>query len=296
MEIPFVEYEEQHNKLGTGNDQMWSNGEYNLAQKIIKRDDVVFDIGANHGNWSKMILSLAPLKKIYCCEPIPDLCQYISQQHHFRKELRIVNGAVTDQVGETTFYVYRNNPQVAEMSNLFRRPDVERENKIDVFPLQVKTITVDHLCEIEKVEQIDFMKVDTEGAEMLVLKGAKQTLEKGILKKIQFEYGGCYQDSKTTLKEVCEYLSGYGFILFRIIPNGLMHMGLRWRNEYENYLHSNYFATLEVEQFLPMQFQAEIAPIKRKRHKPKSLTISENSGSIIEIKEQIPENIQSNKE
>ena len=113
--------------LGTGNDNMFSNGEHIVAQGFIKRGDVVFDIGANHGNWLKMALTIAPLKNIYTFEPIKELCQYLSTQHHFRQEMRIINGAVADKVGETEFFVYNNSPQTAEMSNMFGRPEVEQK-------------------------------------------------------------------------------------------------------------------------------------------------------------------------
>jgi len=241
LEIPFLEYDSNLNKFGTNNDDMYSNGEFNIAQKFIKRGDVVFDVGANHGNWTKMVLTLAPLQLIYCFEPIKELCQHISTQFHYRTDLKIVWGAVADIMGETDFYIYKNNPQIAEMSNMFGRPEIEIKMGLDIEKTKIRTITIDHLSKIEKLEKIDYLKIDTEGAELLVLKGAKTMLERNAVEMIQFEYGGCFKDSKTTLREIFQLLGSYNFTIFRILPNGLMHFPV-FLDEMENYLHSNYLA------------------------------------------------------
>jgi FkbM family methyltransferase len=241
LEIPFLEYDSNLNNFGTNNDDMFSNGEFNIAQKFIKRGDVVFDIGANHGNWTKMVLTLAPLRVIYCFEPIKELCQYISTQFHYRTDLKIVCGVVADQLGETDFYIYKNNPQIAEMSNMFGRPEIEIKMGLNIEKTKARTITIDHLSNIEKLEKINYLKIDTEGAELLVLKGAKAMLERNAIEMIQFEYGGCFKDSKATLREIFQLLGSHNFTIFRILPNGLMHFPV-FLDEMENYLHSNYLA------------------------------------------------------
>jgi hypothetical protein len=65
--------------------------------------------------------------------------------------------------------------------------------------------------------------------------------EKNAIEMIQFEYGGCFKDSKATLREVFQLLGSYNFTIFRILPNGLMHFPV-FLDEMENYLHSNYLA------------------------------------------------------
>lgn len=59
------------------------------------------------------------------------------------------------------------------------------------------------------VESIDFLKIDTEGYELSVLKGFDETIRR--VKFIQFEYGGTYIDSGVKLIEVVEYLKSFGF-------------------------------------------------------------------------------------
>jgi FkbM family methyltransferase len=239
--LVFIEYESNLKNVGTGNDNMYSNGEFLVAQNLIKRDNVVMDIGANRGRWTKMALTLAPLKKIYCVEPISDMCREISQQFHYRPELRIVNAAVADTIKDINFFFYANSPQMAELSNIFGRPEVEIKNGLDIQTAHIKSITIDHICNIEKLEHIDFIKLDVEGAEWLAIQGMKEMLEKHAIDHIQFEYGGCFVDSKATLKEMMQYLGAYNFTVLRIFPNGLIRFE-NWADEMENYLHSNYLA------------------------------------------------------
>ena len=62
------------------------------------------------------------------------------------------------------------------------------------------------------IQHIDFVKIDTEGYEYNVLKGFGDSLHK--VRILQFEYGGTYLDSNTTLRQVLDYLEQYGFTRF----------------------------------------------------------------------------------
>jgi FkbM family methyltransferase len=70
------------------------------------------------------------------------------------------------------------------------------------------------------ITHIDFLKIDTEGFELKVLKGFENFLKN--ISIIQFEYGGTYIDAKITLEEVINYLKQYGFENFSYLrPNTL---------------------------------------------------------------------------
>lgn len=76
------------------------------------------------------------------------------------------------------------------------------------------------------ISQIDFLKIDTEGHELEVLKGFGDRLSD--VQIIQFEYGGTYLDSKIHLKDVLDYLEHYGFTKFaKLTPEGLLPLPTR---------------------------------------------------------------------
>ena len=244
MTINMMKFEDRLLRHGVNNDNMFTNGEFEVMQNFLKKDDVILDVGANKGLWTKAALTVAIPKKVICFEPILDACHALQSHVFFREYVRIYNGVATDKIGVTQLHLYKNNPQVAEMSNLFGRPKIEEKNNLVVEKITVNSTTIDMACKGENIDYVDFLKIDTEGAELLVLKGCQAMLGNNAIKHIQFEYGGCFMNSGATLKEIYDLLTGHGFTIHRIIPEGLLEI-LEWDNKLENYLHSNYFAILK---------------------------------------------------
>jgi FkbM family methyltransferase len=87
-----------------------------------------------------------------------------------------------------------------------------------------------------KINQIDFLKIDTEGHEMKVVQGFGNELKK--VKVIQFEYGGCYLDSHIKLSDIIHYLKNNGFHKFNYLSSrGLV--AIDTDNIDENYQYCN---------------------------------------------------------
>jgi len=107
----------------------------------------------------------------------------------------------------------------------------------------VQTTSLDAYCEKRKIGYIDFLKIDTEGAEPLVLRGAQQLLEAQAIGAIQFEYGERYRNTATSLETVYRTLEQNGYKIFRIIPGGLLACPT-WDPAMEVYRYSNYLALL----------------------------------------------------
>jgi len=67
------------------------------------------------------------------------------------------------------------------------------------------------------IQNIDFLKIDTEGFEFEVIKGFREHIKR--VKIIQFEYGGSFLDSKVKLIDVINYLKENGFGKFSYLTN-----------------------------------------------------------------------------
>ena len=85
-------------------------------------------------------------------------------------------------------------------------------NKIVLHIRKVKDYVIDN-----NIKNIDFLKIDTEGFELNVLKGFGDFLEN--VKIIQFEYGGTFLDNNTKLIDVINYLEQKGFHKFSYLTN-----------------------------------------------------------------------------
>src|SRR6185295_18958050 len=129
-----------------------------------------------------------PDSELYAFEPVPETFRLLQQEIQ-APGARLMNLAVSDQDGTRIFYHWNDYAQRAELSSLYRRPDVERSLSASVPPISVASRTLDGLCRELAVEQVDFLKIDTDGAELAVLESASGLLRARRVRVVQFEYG-----------------------------------------------------------------------------------------------------------
>ena len=216
------------------------NGELNLIKNVVKNGHIVFDVGANIGGWSALVLAQKKLVKIYAFEPIPAIFKQM-KKNIIIPTVFFYNLAIDNQVGDKDFIVYADNRGATDWSSFYFRPEIAAHIKETI---KVKTQDLDSFCVQHGVDHIDFLKIDTEGNELAVLHGAKNLLQNKAVPVMQFEYGGTYPDAGITLKQVYDLLQGYGYTIFRILPDKLLKVS-HWRQALENFTYSNYVAVLE---------------------------------------------------
>jgi len=227
--------------IGYDNCSMVSNGELAIIKSFICGGDLVLDVGANKGEWSQYVLASKASITLHAFEPIPAVYRKLKRNLKQQYPAMCHNIAVSDKNSLKDFYCYDTTTSASEVSSLFHRPILDTLLHTQPTIITVETKTLDLFCKEQLIEHIDFLKIDTEGSELNVLKGATDLLKNGSIKYIQFEYGGTYQDAHITLKEVHELLTTYGYLIFRIIPQGLVDI-TEWTPSLENYCYSNYLA------------------------------------------------------
>jgi hypothetical protein len=83
------------------------------------------------------------------------------------------------------------------------------------------------------------VKLDVEGHEMDALQGAGQLLN-GV-RVVQFEFGICHIDTRTYFRDFWDFLTGLGFRIHRLGPNGLRALD-QYSERDEVFAQTNYFA------------------------------------------------------
>ncbi len=139
-----------------------------IMKQIIKPDSNCIDIGCHKGEMLESILKLAPHGNHYAFEPIPRFYNHL--QTFFKDKATIYPYALAEKPGKSTFNYVKNAPAYSglkERKYNIENPEIE-EITVEVKPLDI-LITPD--------TKIDFVKIDVEGAEFGVLKGAKQLLK-----------------------------------------------------------------------------------------------------------------------
>lgn len=219
------------------NCNMNTNGEFLIMSKLICAGDVVIDVGANVGEWSLRVLEQTNQNiKLYAIEPVPStykkLCfalkNYIAYTY---------NMALGDIVGNGMIYCFSRDSSNT-LASLFDRShsSLQIQDSITI-PID----TLDSFCERERIEHINYLKIDTEGGELAVLIGAQKLVNSCAIDCIQFEYGGTYRDANITLRKVYTLLSDAGYVVALISPDGLLDID-EWDDSLENYQYSNFLA------------------------------------------------------
>jgi len=106
-----------------------------------------------------------------------------------------------------------------------------------VIDCQVKT--GEKYCRENNIEDIELLKIDTEGHEVPILEGFRNILHK--IKTIQFEYGSTWILQKHFLWEAYELLEPAGFQIGRLYPNGVLFKSYE-RKKDEHFRMGNYVA------------------------------------------------------
>ena len=226
--------------LGYGDWFIHTDGELHFMEHWLRPNDVVFDVGANVGEWSLYALGVESSIALYSFEPVPLIFSDLQKKLSEYPNVQAINLALSDQTGSASFCYYDESYDFSSLSGFWTREVLKADHELPKI-IEVEQDTVAHFCSERGIEKIDFLKIDAEGAEWIILKGAASLIENNQIQSIQFEYGGCYVDAKATLEEIYYFLKKHGYLIFRLMPDGLIEIK-EWNRHLENFDLSNYVA------------------------------------------------------
>ena len=209
-----------------------------LAAGLSKNNKVVFDIGANIGEYTDMVAKSInnPGLKIYSFEPshktYEKLCANIMDDR-----VELCNFGLGER--ENNNVLLYSDHECSGMASLYKR-QLEHVNVSMSNEESIHIKTVDDYCRTAGITHIHFMKVDVEGNELNVLKGAKKMIDEGRISAIQFEFGGTDIDSRVFFKDFW-YLLNKKYRIFRILPDGIKEIK-EYSQKWEIFQCMNYLA------------------------------------------------------
>lgn len=163
-----------------------------------KSDMVILDIGANIGVVTQHMREHA--KKVYAIEPSSEHFEALAKNKEFNgwDNVEIFNVAVADKDGEMTLHKLGTNRTCNSLVNNYGDEGQK-----------VKTVALDTFFEENKIDKVDFVKLDVEGAEDLILRseGFKKVYEKIDNIEIEFHY--------PNWMELAAYMESLGFTVRR---------------------------------------------------------------------------------
>jgi FkbM family methyltransferase len=235
-------------RLDTPNVEMRHNGELLVQRVVVQnapsgRDLLIFDVGAHIGEWTTYLLEECRARgldrvRTVCFEPCPDsqpILEGAVRKSRGGAHVAVIPQAASDTAGTVDLHITGGG-----VSSLY-----EQDTRPTVRVARVPTTTLDSFCDDAGLEHVDLVKIDTEGHEIAVLRGANRLLERQAIGVLQFEYNHRWVMSRAFLRDAFALLAPLGYRLGKVTPRGVEFYS-RWHPDLETFSQGNYLACTQA--------------------------------------------------
>lgn len=222
---------------------METNGEL-LVQRLVlttageEAQIVAVDVGANVGGWSEALVDtaarVAPGRQLvlHAIEPAPDsferLRGVLGNRSGPRLDVVLSRLAASDEDGTGTIYLMGSESVV---NSLYEREGAR--------PLEVRLQTLDGYAKEHGIPEITLLKIDAEGHDLNVLRGARGLLRDQAICVAQFEYNWRWIQAGHFLKDVFNLVEPLGYEVGKIASDAVVaYRGYNW--ELDTFHEANY--------------------------------------------------------
>ena len=201
-----------------------------IIKYLKKKDKIIFDIGCFRGNFTKNFIKneqkLGLKSSFFLFDPNPNVKNYLKLILK-KEKIKYFNLAIDNSNSEKKFYLNNFFEPSGSSLNTMHKDDKKWKNSRKIFmqmlqpfksikdftEINVQTQTLDDFCLNTKIENIDVLKIDTEGNELNVLKGAKRLLSENKINVIYTEIIGTKKNFFEKEKNIINLLNSYNFEL-----------------------------------------------------------------------------------
>jgi len=180
---------------------------YDVITRHLKKGDVFIDIGSNTGLLSKKIYDTTDLSKIYLIEPVPYLVDECKRKFENSKNVEIHQLAFSNEIKEEIMYVSHSN---LGYNKIFKEGmEIQSHDK-----LNLECTTFSEWVSTNKIDKIDFVKIDAEGHDVEIIEGMFDWLN-SIEDKPYILFEGSWDfNTEKELIEKMKILYNYDFEVF----------------------------------------------------------------------------------
>ena len=146
-------------------EKLYDEGPYEYKEVFVEKGDIVIDAGAHMGVFSAYCSSRGGV--VYAFEPAPDTIEILKITANLNKDIHIIPEVLSDTVGSIEMNL---------CGILSRANSIVNETK-NSQKMTINTTTLDDFVHTNNIKRVDFIKADIEGAERLLLRGAKNVLK-----------------------------------------------------------------------------------------------------------------------
>ncbi len=180
---------------------------FKLFSNLVKKNMTVIDVGANKGCFSLLSAKLmGDCGRVLSFEPEPENCSWIlrSIKVNNYKSISLFQLALSDSDGTAELYI----GEKSGFHSLLPQLDKPKPEKMTVIQKRLDTVLSEN-----KISKVDLIKIDVEGAELQVLKGAVEIIKQNNNLKIILDL---HPQKGVDIYEIYDFLLKYGYKLYRI--------------------------------------------------------------------------------
>lgn len=188
--------------------------------EYLREGMTVFDVGANIGELTLIFSRFAHNGEVHAFEAssaafkkLETICRTAKRRNTILNHL-----ALADKKGTISLNIYDDN---------YLAFNTQAVREIEEFGLPVEPVgieeasatTIDDYCEENGIEEIDLLKIDVEGTELQVMKGAEKMLKSKRIKCLAFEFGQTTLDMGIRPEEIQTYLKKMDYRISNMVKN-----------------------------------------------------------------------------
>jgi FkbM family methyltransferase len=173
--------------------------------------NIIFDVGANVGQSARELTSYFPDAKIYSFEPVDKTFAMLSRNVSGNANIAAQNIALGSSREKSHIYIYDSSL----ISSLVPNAPYPSRYNLESQKITCAVDTVDNFCDRHGISQISILKIDTEGFELEVLRGARSLFERGMVDFVVAEFNDLFATEDRAggaLAPLGEFLRPYDFV------------------------------------------------------------------------------------
>lgn len=221
-----------------------NNGERLVQRTVISsapstRPLTIFDVGANQGDWTNPLLDCCNEFQcknlaLYCFEPVASTMAILKRntvRPPFAPSIHYVQCALSHQCGQAQIAVPEDGSGISALT-----PDPAfHHTRLETVDL----LTVDEFADRNQLAAIDLIKIDAEGHDLSVIRGAAGMMKRQAVGIIQFEYNQRWVWSHAFLFDAFQIADDNSYQVGKVTRRGI-EVYPRWHPELEKFVEGNY--------------------------------------------------------